>query len=157
MTDVLYHPLIDRDTDGLDKSPLFCSPDREKVAGTAALYLEELVPKRYRLIAREEHTTRPASAYRIHCPICGVVMRAISRPSDKHRLSLYESDTGHRHDRHRNQHHPYADRSGFDRKGRAGCFRILHAPGHLQVAARNGFADRRQPRCPRRDFRCEDR
>ena len=57
MTDVLYHPLIDRDTDGLDKSPLFCSPDREKVAGTAALYLEELVPKRYRLIAREEHIT----------------------------------------------------------------------------------------------------
>ena len=55
MTDVLYHPLIDRDTDGLDKSPLFCSPNREKVAGTAALYLEELVPKRYRLIAREEH------------------------------------------------------------------------------------------------------
>ena len=31
MTDVLYHPLIDRDTDGLDKSPLFCSPNREKV------------------------------------------------------------------------------------------------------------------------------
>lgn len=90
MTDVLNHPLIDRDTDGLDKSPLFCSPDREKVAGTAALYLEELVPKRYRLIAREEHTTRQASAYRIHCPICGVVMRAISRPSNKHRLSLYE-------------------------------------------------------------------
>lgn len=59
MTDVLYHPLIDRDTDGLDKSPLFCSPDREKVAGTAALYLEELVPKRYRLIAREE-PGRPA-------------------------------------------------------------------------------------------------
>ena len=46
MTDVLYHPLVDRDTDGLDKSPLFCSPNREKVAGTAALYLEELVPKR---------------------------------------------------------------------------------------------------------------
>ena len=37
MTDVLYHPLIDRDTAGLDKSPLFCSLDREKVAGTAAL------------------------------------------------------------------------------------------------------------------------
>ena len=90
MTDVLYHPLIDRDTDGLDKSPLFCSPNREKVAGIAALYLEELVPKRYRLIAREAHTTRQASAYRIHCPICGAVMRAISRPSDKHRLSLYE-------------------------------------------------------------------
>lgn len=90
MTDVLYHPLIDRDTAGLDKSPLFCSPDREKVAGTAALYLEELVPKRYRLIAREEHTTRQASAYRIHCPICGAVMRAISRLSNKHRLSLYE-------------------------------------------------------------------
>lgn len=36
-------------------------------------------------------------------------------------------------------------------------FEILHAPGHLQVAARNGFADRGQPRCPRRDFRCEDR
>ena len=62
MTDVLYHPLIDRDTDGLDKSPLFCSPNREKVAGTAALYLEELVPKRYHLIAREEHTIRQASA-----------------------------------------------------------------------------------------------
>lgn len=92
MTDVLYHPLIDRDTDGLDKSPLFCSPDREKVAGTAALYLEELVPKRYRLIAREEHTTRQASAYRIHCLICGAVMRAISRPSNKHRLSLYLID-----------------------------------------------------------------
>ena len=69
--EVLYHPLIDRDTEGLDKSPLFCSPDRETVAGTAALYLEELIPKRYRLIAREEHTIRQASAYRIHCPNCG--------------------------------------------------------------------------------------
>lgn len=90
MTDILFHPLVDRDTDGLDKSPLFCCPDREKVAGIFALYLEELVSKRYRLIAREEHTIQQASAYSIHCPICGAVMRAISRPVDKHRLSLYE-------------------------------------------------------------------
>lgn len=90
MTNVLYHPLIDRDTEGLDKSSLFCSPDREKVAGTAKLYLEELVPKRYRLVAREPHSVRQASAYRIHCPCCGAVMKAISRPSDQHRLSLYK-------------------------------------------------------------------
>ena len=90
MTDILFHPLVDRDTDGLDKSPLFCSPDREKVARTSALYLEELVPQRYRLIAREEHTVQQASAYRIHCPTCGAMMRTISRPVDKHRLSLYE-------------------------------------------------------------------
>lgn len=64
--------------------------DYWKVAGIFALYLEELVPKLYRLIAREEHTIQQASAYSIHCPICGAVMRAISRPVDKHRLSLYE-------------------------------------------------------------------
>ncbi len=62
--EVLYHPLTDRDTEGLDKSPLFCSPDREKVAGTTALYLEELVPKRYRLIAREEHTIDSSASHR---------------------------------------------------------------------------------------------
>lgn len=90
MTDILFHPLVDRDTDGRDKSPLFCTPDRGKVVRTSALYLEELVPQRYRLIAREEHTVQQASAYRIHCPICGAMMRAISRPADKHRLSLYE-------------------------------------------------------------------
>ena len=90
MTDILFHPLVNRDTDGKDKSPLFCAPDREKVARTSALYLEELVPQRYRLIAREEHTVQQAGAYTIHCPSCGAAMRAISRPVDKHRLSLYE-------------------------------------------------------------------
>ena len=90
MTDILFHPLIDRDTDGKDKSPLFSSPNRERVAGISGLYLEELVPQRYRLIAREPHTIQQASQYRIHCPCCGAVMRAISRPSDEHRLALYE-------------------------------------------------------------------
>ena len=90
MTDILFHPLIDRDTDGKDKSPLFASPDREKVAGISALYLEELVPRLYRLVAREAHSAEQADAYSIHCPICGTAMRAISRPADKHRLSLYE-------------------------------------------------------------------
>ncbi len=95
MTDVRYHPLVDRDSDGLDKSPMFSSPEREKVAGIAALYLEEIVPRRYRLVAREPHTAQQAGAYSIHCPRCGAVMRSFSQPIDAHRLSLYECPNCH--------------------------------------------------------------
>jgi hypothetical protein len=42
MTDVRYHPLVDRDSDGLDKSPMFSSPEREKVAGIAVEYSDRL-------------------------------------------------------------------------------------------------------------------
>lgn len=86
---IKYHPLIDCDSDGIEKVPMFFSPDREAVADKHSHYLEEIVPLRYRLISQEVHTHTEAIAYKIHCPACGSVMDRISNPLDQHKLSLY--------------------------------------------------------------------
>ena len=86
---IKYRPLIDCDSDGIEKVPMFFSLDREAVASKHLHYLEEVVPLRYRLISRDGHTHAQAIAYKIHCPTCGTVMDRISNPLDQHKLSLY--------------------------------------------------------------------
>ena len=48
-----YHPLIDCDDSGIEKVPMFFSLDQDVVADQHSHYLEEIVPRRYRLISRE--------------------------------------------------------------------------------------------------------
>ena len=73
-----YHPLNDCDDSGMEKVPMFFSLDRDIVADQHSLYLEEIVPRRYRLISRDAQSQALATGYKIHCPSCGTVMDRIS-------------------------------------------------------------------------------
>lgn len=84
-----YHPLIDCDDSGTEKVPLFFSLDRDVVSDQHSQYLEEIIPRRYRLISRDAQSQALATGYKIHCPSCGTVMDRISNPIDQHKLSLY--------------------------------------------------------------------
>ena len=45
---IKYHPLVDADTDGTEKVPMFFSTDESVVVSTHGLYLEEIVHRIYR-------------------------------------------------------------------------------------------------------------
>lgn len=84
-----YHPLIDCDSEGMEKVPMFFSYDRRSVSQNHNHYLEEIVPHHYRHISEVACTPRTANNYVIHCPVCGTTMDKISNPIDDHKLSLY--------------------------------------------------------------------
>jgi hypothetical protein len=86
MEQIRYHPLIDCDVNGIEKVPLFFGTDEETVAKTHDFYLEETVPKYYRLVAVAPQGHR---AYKIHCPMCGNIMSAVSKPINEHKLSIF--------------------------------------------------------------------
>ena len=79
-----YHPLVDSDTDGREKVPMFFSTDEKAVAKSHELYLAEIVLHYYRLHARTAHSKATYSRYDIHCPVCGHVMDAISSHINEH-------------------------------------------------------------------------
>lgn len=56
MTKYKYHPLVDSDTDGREKVPMFFSTDEKAVAKSHELYLAEIVLHYYRLHARTAHS-----------------------------------------------------------------------------------------------------
>ena len=89
MIKIRYHPLIDVDTDGKEKVPMFFSADETAVRRFHGMYLEEIVPKHYRLRSVRGVLPETAKAFTIHCPLCGKGMTPVSRPVDEHRLALY--------------------------------------------------------------------
>lgn len=84
-----YYPLVDCDTEGNEKVPMFFGADKNAVEEKHSLFLEEIVPRYYRLYATTPHNRRMYSAYKIHCPLCGSIMRNISNQVDSHKLALY--------------------------------------------------------------------
>lgn len=88
MAKIKYHPLIDVDTDGIEKVPMFFSFDRQSVASKHSFFLEEYAPHLYRLNAKTAHTSAEASAYNIHCPLCGHTMVTIGDAIDPYKLDL---------------------------------------------------------------------
>lgn len=89
MEDIRYHPLVDRDTEGTEKVPMFFSYEEDAVRQSHNLYLEEIVPKHYRLCSVSGTSPKIADGFTIHCPYCGKAMRCIAKSDDKHRLGLY--------------------------------------------------------------------
>ena len=53
---IRYHPLLDCDTDGVEKVPMFFSADEETVRKSHSMYLVECIPHTYRLVATNAHT-----------------------------------------------------------------------------------------------------
>ena len=89
MMDIVYHPLIDADTDGIEKIPMFGNTSYGAVNDHHGLYLEEFVPRRYRLQASTPHSMTDYLKYKIHCPYCGEVMDSIAPHLDQHTLAVY--------------------------------------------------------------------
>ena len=58
MQTIRYHPLIDGDTDGREKVPLFFSTDGETILQNSKLYLSEIIPNHYRLYSKESKSRR---------------------------------------------------------------------------------------------------
>lgn len=50
---IRYHPLIDGDTDGLEKVPMFLSTDEKTVRQNSKMYLSEIIPHYYRLYSKK--------------------------------------------------------------------------------------------------------
>ena len=86
MTEIKYYPLIDCDTDGAEKMPMFPVTDSKSIKAQSQLWLEEMVPRYYRLHAAN---TRPVNAFSIRCPLCGKTMRCISGDINETKLGLY--------------------------------------------------------------------
>ena len=86
MTEIKYYPLIDCDSEGTEKMPMFPVADSQSIKAQSQMWLEEMVPHYYRLYTAD---TRPATAFNIRCPLCGKPMRCISRDINETKLGLY--------------------------------------------------------------------
>ena len=87
MTEILYYPRIDCDTEGTEKVALIPTPNGNTVSENHKLWLEETVPHYFRLYAR--NGCRPSSSFSIRCPLCGKSLKRISADIDKTKLGLY--------------------------------------------------------------------
>lgn len=90
MFDIKYHPLIDADSDGKEKVPMFMGADKHTVSEHHSLYLEEIVPYCFRLCSSKPLSAKETEELTIHCPYCNAGLRAISTPTDGTRHALYE-------------------------------------------------------------------
>lgn len=86
MTDILYYPLIDCDTEGTEKVALFPTLDCDTVMAQSKMWLEEMVPNYFRLHLRPGIRNNVAT---IRCPRCGKALRKISEPITKTKQGLY--------------------------------------------------------------------
>ena len=86
MTDILYYPLIDCDTEGTEKVALFPTSDRDTVMGQSKIWLEEMVPHYFRLNIRPGISTNSIT---LRCPRCGKALRQISEPINETKQGLY--------------------------------------------------------------------
>lgn len=89
MIETRYHPLIDCDTEGTEKAPIFQSTDGKAVTDTHKMYLSEMIPHYFRLHSKQEMTQRATDKLTIHCPLCGSSLKKIADNCDTHRLGLY--------------------------------------------------------------------
>lgn len=89
MKSIRYHPLIDCDSEGREKVPMFFSDNEETVRESHKLYLMETIPRYYRLCSVRKLSEAVAKTYNIHCPCCGNTMRQITNALDTHRLGVY--------------------------------------------------------------------
>ena len=89
MQDIKYHPLIDCDSKGTEKVPMFFSGDESTVRKAHDFYLEEIVPGNYRLCSVKGTAAKIANTFTLHCPYCGKAMKQFANPLNRNRLGLY--------------------------------------------------------------------
>ena len=86
MTEILYYPLSDCDTEGTEKVAIFPTLNRDTVMAQSKMWLEEIVPNYFRLHIRSGIST---NAITIRCPRCGKALRQISEPINETKQGLY--------------------------------------------------------------------
>lgn len=89
MTELLYYPVVDMNTDGSEKQTMLPTSNAASVREHHCFWLEEAIPHYFRLCAAEEHSAEEVSGFKIHCPYCGDVLKPISALTGKKRFYLY--------------------------------------------------------------------
>ena len=89
MEELNFFPLIDTDTDGTTKAPMFPVHDERSIKGRGGDYLAEYLPKVFRLHA---HAGFDRNAD-IRCPYCGKTLRRITAASIS--KALYRCENCH--------------------------------------------------------------
>ncbi len=84
-----FYPLVDCESDGTEKVPMFFAKDEHSVAQRNEFYLAEVIPHHYRLCTGTALAYDLPRTAAIHCPYCGTPMRAVVPAVDIHKLSLY--------------------------------------------------------------------
>lgn len=87
MTEILYYPLIDRNSDGTEKVAMIPTPNSNTVAPRSSMWLEEMIPHYFRLHAKSNCPTN--SAFAIRCPLCGNALKRISEDINETIRGLY--------------------------------------------------------------------
>ncbi|MCF0137552.1 MAG: hypothetical protein HUJ66_04215 [Oscillospiraceae bacterium] len=88
MTPVRYHPLVDMDTEGTVKVPMFQAKDAASAVIGHEMYLEEVIPHYFRLCSAKDMTGKAASGFEVRCPYCGASLKRMSPLKDGKRHSL---------------------------------------------------------------------
>lgn len=86
MTEIRYYPLIDCDSEGSEKVPMFAALDDKIVMAQSRMWLEEMIPNYFRLCNRPGISNNDSA---IRCPRCGMHLRAISEPINETKRGLY--------------------------------------------------------------------
>ena len=89
MEDIKYHPLVDRDTEGTDKVPMFFSGSEATIRGEPRYVSGGDGAEALSALLGEGTAPKIADGFTIHCPYCGKAMRCIAKSDDIHRLGLY--------------------------------------------------------------------
>ena len=83
------YPLVDMDTTGLWKHPMFIATSEQILRNKTRFYLTEEQHGHYRLHARDAHTMRDYLSFNICCPQCGKAMQFDDIHIDEHILARY--------------------------------------------------------------------
>ena len=87
MTEILYYPLIDCDTEGTEKVAMIPTPNGNAVKSRSSMWLEEMVPHYFRLHAKSNHPV--TGSFSISCPRCGKALQCISPDINETTRSLF--------------------------------------------------------------------
>ena len=83
-----YYPLVDADSSGLHKVPMFPASRIAEALGKCDFALAEIAPHRYTLLAMKPLEGDP-NQYNIHCPMCGEAMKQVLPFNSEHLLGEY--------------------------------------------------------------------
>ena len=92
MEDIKYYPVIDVNTEGLEKQAFMPTEDRDSVRQHHIFWLEEIVPHYFRLGSAEPQEREIVAQFKIHCPYCGNILSPISSVVEEKRFFLYACD-----------------------------------------------------------------
>jgi len=86
---IRYHPLVDANSEGTEKIPMFLTTDPK---GVRSMYLVEMIPGYFRLYSKEPVSTGASDKLMIRCPQCGSNLMEIAKSSSTTKLGLYTCD-----------------------------------------------------------------